>query len=455
MPCRCFAWNGGVIINIFSKLGIFSGIVGENKKTKLLFILDGVFINAAIVLTMGVFLSGYIVLLNGTDFLVGLLNNSNTWAAIVAIFSFMIYERMEKRKKFLITLLAVSRLMICSIVFLPLIFGNQSVNLYIVTIFVIVGNVLWGIYSIGFSVWLMSALPKHSRNEFIYVRMFWIRISFTIFTIVMGIVLDWFKKSYTGFMVVFIISLILSAIDVIILMKIEEPSNAVNKEVRFNKSMFFEPIRNNEYRGFLIFVFLFYASLSASSSFTPLYLIRYLKFDYSFISTVNVFAYIFMIICTKVWGRIELKKGLTFVFRITAFIVVAEFLIYSFLNNKTYYLLLFAPIFAGIGNSGFNIAVFNFRYEIMPENSKTIYEGWFGAVLGLSALAGPVMGNFLKKRLPVIENVIYQHSSFQMLYLISFVLATGVILLAFYSPGKFQLIRSGSRNVEGQKGVEA
>ena len=432
----------GVIVTLPGILHISKIHKDENKKTRLLFIIDGALINAALVLTAGIFLSGYIVFLGGSDFLVGLLNNSLTWASVAALFSYLIYERMESRKNFLLTLLIVSRLMVCSVIFLPLIFGKGPVTLWILTVTVIVGSVLWGIYAIGSSVWMMGSFPKETRNEFIYKRVFWLRISFTLFTIIMGFILDWSGKSYAGFVIVFLTSMVLSLADAIVLFNVKEPANKISKNYTFNLKMFFEPFTRKNYRTFLVFIFLFYSSLTISSSFTPLYLIRYLKFDYKFISVINVITYLFLILFTGLWSKLESKKGLMFVFKITGLIAIVEFLIYGFLKSDTYFLLYLAPVFAGVGYSGFNVAVMNYRYELMPENNRTIYEGWFGAVLGLSMLVSPVIGNFIMNRLPVLQNSYFQFSKFQIMYIISFILAVGVVLLAQKGSSKSEVYTS-------------
>jgi Na+/melibiose symporter-like transporter len=348
---------------------------------------------------------------------------------------------MQRRKKFLLVLLVVSRLMVCSAIFLPVIFGKGSVTLAILTVMVVVGNMLWGVYAIGSSVWMMGSFPKETRNEFVYKRVFWLRISFTLFTIIMGFILDWSGKSYTGFLIVFMTSMVLSLADVVVLSNIKESVNSITRNFRFNSKVFFEPFTRKNYRGFLIFIFLFYSSLTISSSFTPLYLIRYLKFDYKFISIINVIAYLFMILCTGFWSKLESKKGLMFVFKITGLIAIMEFLIYGFLKSDTYFLLYLAPVFSGIGYSGFNVAIFNYRYEIMPEENRTIYEGWFGAVLGFSVLVGPVIGNFVMNRLPVIQNTFFQYSKFQFMYIISYILAAGVVLLMLKGSSKSEVLQ--------------
>jgi MFS family permease len=72
----------------------------------------------------------------------------------------------------------------------------------------------------------------------------------------------------------------------------------------------------------------------------------------------------------------------------------------------------------------------------MPEKNRTLYEGWYGALFGLSLLVGPMVGNAVMNRLPVLENNLIQHSRFQLLYLISFALALPIILLSFRDRGQ-------------------
>lgn len=423
---------GEIIIKLTSTHLFSSVCFGENRRSQVLFILDGILINAATVLTTGIFLSGYIVNLRGSDFLVGILNNSSIWASIAAVSSFMVFERMRKRKKLLLILNLFSRLIICSAVFIPFAFSNKAAVLFAVTWMIVIGNVVWGFYSIGITVMMIGLLEKECRNQYIYVRMFWMRISFTLATIIMGFVLDSYNKSYTGFLIVFVVSLVLSVADVLVLTYVNEPEYIVDNETKVDPHMFLDPVKDKRYRKFLLFIFLFYLCITASTSFTPLYMIRYLGLDYSFISSINVLTYILMIACTRLWNRIERSRGLGFVMKVTALFAVGEVFIYSFLNNSTYYLLFLAPVVSGIGYSGFNITIMTYRYELVPENNKTIYEGWFGAVYGLSTLISPVIGSAIMANLPDFNNILYNHSDFQLLYLISSISAAFVIYIMLY-----------------------
>ncbi len=424
---------------------------GSYNRNQILFIIDAVLINASRILTTGIYISGYMVLLKAPDFLVGILNSSAAWATIASIFSFLVYERLQKRKKFLVILVSLSRLMVCSIIFLPLFIKNTTVLLAVASTMVITGNILWGFYSVGWMVWVMSVSPRASRNDFIYTRMLFLRIGIIGVMITMGFVLDHFKKSYTGFLIIFIVSLLLSVLDIIVFIKAEEPEKKVGKPTKFDIAVFWEPIRNSKFSKFLLFTFLYYITLTLSSSYSPLFQIKYLRLDYTFVSGVSVASYIFMLLSTRFWSKIERKKGIVFVMSITSFLIAVEFLIYGFLTADKYYLLFIAPIFSGVGNSGFNVCMMNYRYDIMPEENKTVYEGWFGAIYGLSTLLAPVIGGILMQRLPVIGNSLFTHGNFQFLYIISFTAASIVILLFFKGPWKFVNSVEANKTIVGER----
>jgi len=411
------------------------------NKVQRLFILDGVSINASVVLTSGIFLSGYVVLLGGSDFLTALLNNSMAWASIAAIFCSLVFERMRKRKKVIVTLHFLARMLVCSIIFLPLILKNNNITLPILACMVIAGNILWSFFSIGSVVWMMDAVPQETRKDFIYDRMFWLRISFTITTIVMGFILDAFNKTYTGFFIVFVTSLVFSVTDTVILMNIEEGESQVNIDRKINFKNIFEPWGNKEYRKFLIFVFLFYVIILSSVSYNPLYLIKYMNFDYKFISTITVISYIFMIVSTSYWKKAEWKRGIKYVLRMGALFIILEVLVYAFLTRRTYFLLYIAPVLSGIGNSGFNIAILNYRYDLMPENNKTIYEAWFTTIYGLGSMLAPIIGDYMITNIPLIKNILFEYSNFQLTYLITFLLNALVIFLFFGIKEKGGIIR--------------
>jgi MFS family permease len=171
-----------------------------------------------------------------------------------------------------------------------------------------------------------------------------------------------------------------------------------------------------------------------ASSFTPVYLIKYLKFDYSFITTANVISQVAMIASNLYWARVEKKKGFRFVLGITALFTIGELLVLSFLKGENFYLLFISTIISGIGMGGFGVSIFTYRYEIMPETGKTIFEGWFYFASGLGMLIAPFAGQAMIDFIPEFSNPVFQNSKMQLLYLISFVLLCILLFFTFVTP---------------------
>jgi Na+/melibiose symporter-like transporter len=416
---------------------------GEHKKSQILFLIDAALINSAHVLTTGVFLSGYVIYLKGSDFLVALLNNSAVWASILTIFSFMILERMKVRKKLLIIINVLSRVLTCGVVFLPLITKSNKNIILLLSIMVILGNFLWGFYRLGYMIWYMEIAPKEKKNDYIYMRMLFLRIANTIAMVLAGYILDYYNKGPTGFLIVFLASLVISLIDAVILLFVEEPEYGKTESIKGNGlkknvAMFFEPLKNNNYRRFLSFSFLYFLSLTISTSFTSTYLIRYLNLDYGIITTINIIMYLLMIASTKTWGRIQSIKSTVFVLKISALIAIFECFIYFFLTQQTTFVLYFAAIVSGIGYGGFNVAFIAYRFELMPNRGKSLYEGWFNAIDGISVLLAPIIGEIIIRNLGKLEGFSllgFPISKFQFLYIVSFILIFIVVILSFYKPG--------------------
>lgn len=416
---------------------------GEKGKSLLLFLLDGLIINGAYSLTTGVVLSGYLIHLGTSDFLTALLNNSMNYATILSLFSFIIFERMRRRKKLLLTMNFISRALVFSIVLLPLIFHSDGIIFPLLAVMIIASEAIWGIYRIGWTVWMMNIVPKESKSEYFYFRTFLLRLFISLVAIVSGFVLDYFNKGYIGFLIVISFSFVLSLIDLVILDKIEETDYITPGEGQNNLEMFLEPVLDKKYRSFLAFTFCFYLGLTMATSFTPVYLIRYLKLDYKFISIGNVISQVAMMASNIYWADVEKRKGSRLVLGVTAIFTAGELLVLSFLKADTYYLLFLSNIVLGIGMGGFWVSIFTYRFEIIPESGKTVYEGWFYFISGLGMLIAPFAGKVLIDYMPEFTNAVYGNSKIQLLYLISFSLLSLMTFFTYIKPvTKKQLINT-------------
>ncbi len=430
-------------------------------RDSILFIADAVIINAAYTLTTGSVLSGYAYLLGGNDFITAILNNSTNFSTVLCLFSFIIFERLKKRKNLLLIMNLLSRAMMFGILFLPGMDTTGSTKLAMLAAMVIIADIIWGIYRVGWIVWMMNILPPGSKTKYIYFRMLTLRIGVSLATIASGLVLDHYGKGYAGFAVIFTASFIMSVVDVVILSFVREDRYITDEAAKPStfRELMFQPAANGEYRNFLVFMLFFYLFETMASSFTPIYMIKYLKFDYRFITAVNAYTIIIMIIANRVWQKVEIRKGYNAVLGATAFIIASEMLVLSFLTKNTWYIVFLSATLRGIGFGGFNVSIFTYRYAIMPPSGKTLFEGWFYFMSGLGMLAAPFAGSAVLKFVTAMGLTsgstgingaggvagaaggigIAGDGGYRFLYLFSF------ILLLLLSAGNLRRIRTGKQ----------
>jgi hypothetical protein len=209
----------------------------------------------------------------------------------------------------LIVIYAVSRLLACSIVFLPVIYQHKNFQLHIIAAMTIVSNIIFNVYRVGMNVWVVSLLEPEIKGSFMYLWEGSIRVAFTFITVIMGFIMDAFGKRYMGFLIVFITALVLAIADIILLNNIYEPEYLVKDSTTNENIKLFEPLTNNKYRRFLLFTVLYSLVLHMSSSYTNVFLLKYLNLGYGFISIINIIKVIFMLASSRYWLKIGRKNN--------------------------------------------------------------------------------------------------------------------------------------------------
>lgn len=394
---------------------------GEEYGSQKLFILDAILINAAVGITTGVILSGYMLYLGASDFLSALINNSASFSAILCIFSFIFFEKKAKRKKILISMNLLSRTIFMLILAVPFIIEKEKTSFFLIAVLIVLSDVIFSIYRVGWLVWLMDIAPAKNKTNYIYMRMFYLRCAYAFVTLLSGFILDMFDKGFAGFAILFGSSYLLSLMDAIVLGRIREKGYMLDSASK-SLDRFLVPLKTKQYRDYLFFMFLFYFSFFISSAYTPVYMIKYLELDYKFILSMSVVSMTAMILSNLMWMKVEQRSGSGFVLSTSTLMQALGLLIIGFLTDRTYYLFFFSSVITGVGAGGFNTTSFSYRYELMPDVGKTIYESWFYLIFGVASLIAPIAGQMVINIMPEFTNTVFHNSKIQLLYMVSFAL---------------------------------
>lgn len=149
---------------------------------------------------------------------------------------------------------------------------------------------------------------------------------------------------------------------------------------------------------------LFFFFIWIGYSYRNLYMIKYLDLPYTYITILWNLSLFTQIIAVKKWGYFGDKHNWEKVFLYCLLFFCLEVLVFFFITKNTLLLLIPAHIFSGIANSGLFLAMYNIRYKYISKERKSVYEGFYGTIIGFSSIFSPLIANFLRNLLPMINN---------------------------------------------------
>ncbi len=96
---------------------------------------------------------------------------------------------------------------------------------------------------------------------------------------------------------------------------------------------------------------------------------------------------------TPLWGKISDLYGRRIIFQMTIIIFLIGSALCGLSQNMPQ-LIIFRAI-QGIGGGGLMAIAFAIIGDVIPPRERGRYQGYFGAVFGLSSVAGPLLGGYL------------------------------------------------------------
>lgn len=413
-----------------------AGIPSTNKLSKNKFQVQMSFTTAFRVLTSGVFLSGLATMMGAGDVMVGYISIIMNICGALIIFFAPFMERFKSRKKVTIVLTALSKSATVLIVLVPYIVPKGS-ELYFFVALIVIAFSLQAQTQVSLNNWLIHFVEEEKRGRYISIRMMVELVITILLSIAAGNLIDRVGGRHIAFVMIFGIAFIMAILEIITLLKIDDVRVSQDARTRYAlKDLFLVPWRNKEYRDFVVYITLFYFLLYTADSFTSVYLLKYLELNYTEITlTQQMFQSMPQLFLLFAWGRLSDKKGHKFVLNKCLWFFAFEVLFVMLSAKETaLYFLPIAFTFGALGNSGFNISLFNRRYELIPDEGRIVYDNFFSAAVGVALLLGPITGEALKNgiaRSGIASGV--QFGELRALYAISFI---GLIVLQLFSTRK-------------------
>lgn len=355
-------------------------------------------------LTSGAFLAGYASFLGAGDSFNGIIGAIPVLAGIIQLTSPIIFEKMEKRKLFISLLACLHRLLLGSLVFIPLLMKGRTSKLVLLAVLYFISYLSISFISPAVSGWLIDLTPENIRGRYFGARESYVLGTATIFTLIMGRVLDIYKtggNELGGFIVMFIFVGILALLNFVVLSFMKEPPVKRSKSDLSLKKVVTIPLKDKKFKRIILLFVLWNIGVQIGGPFFAVYMVTGLKLNYTFIMALGTLGTLTNVILVRLWGRMADRKSWVFVTKLSILILALTHLVWLVINKQTApFLVPLMHITGGAGWAGIGISTFNIQFQYSPEEGRTVFIGFNAALCGLvgflSTLAGSLILSLLK-----------------------------------------------------------
>jgi Na+/melibiose symporter-like transporter len=370
----------------------------EFHSSRKLFIFEGCAAVGIFSLTSGAFLAGFAEYLGASDQFNGILAAIPALAGIIQVFSPIVFEKLINRK-FLVSVLALFfRLVLGFMIFIPLLVQDKLLRLSLLAGMYFVANLAASFLTPAAGNWIISLTPESMRGNYFGRRDSYILAITSIIALVMGKVLDLFRQNnqtYTGFLLIAGVVIILTIINFYFLSSIKEPPVEI-KDMKLDiKKVFTVPIRDKNFRKIILLFLLWNVGFQIGGPFFGVYIVTGLKLKYTYIMILGALSSLTSVLAVRSWGRLADRKSWVFTTKMSLGLLAISHSTWFFVNAKNVLLLIPLYLLGGVAWAGINLSLFNIQFKYAPIEGRTIYIGFNAAIGGLVGFLTALLGSFV------------------------------------------------------------
>lgn len=370
----------------------FGAYSKELKRSLELVILGITFGMAYFTVFNGPSFNAFIRTLGAGDFVYSLIMALPILGGVIQIAGSLLMEHSGKRKAIFLGFGLVHRLIMIPVALIPVFVPEvyQDVRITLIVICLLIGSLANAMVGITFNSWMGSLIPSEIKGQYFSYRSMISTISAAVTTLAVGWFLD-MVPGYTGYSIVFIIVALFGAADILCFIWVYEPPMVKSEEKLNIKSMITIPLKNRNYRRFMLFAVVWTFGAGISGPFISLYQIEQLKLSFLQISLATQFASNLMtILFIRKIGNLIDRFGMKPVQKLACIIVATLPLLWTLTTPDTYSLAVVIGVLQGLGTPSYDMTALNLSIWLAPEKNRSVYLAFYAMVL---ALFGTMLGN--------------------------------------------------------------
>ncbi len=285
--------------------------------------------------------------------------------------------------------------------------------------------------AIAINSWFVDLIDSKIRGQYMSVRNMVALIANLIVPVIVSAFIDTSSDQYLAIVVVFTIAWIIMWAESYSFYKIgEPPMSPATKKIKL-KDVFIVPIKNKEFMKFMVPIAAFYFIWYIAMSYGTLYQLNYLGLSYTFISLASVLNVILQFIWYPIIGKLVDRYNTDLLLMACFMLYFIDSLIWGFTNlSSKYLMIILVNVIASMTAPFFSLTLFKKKYDIIPQTERSLYDGFYTAIIASIIALAPIIGSLLKDYIAV--NIkpfwIFEVPQFQLIFMVTNILLLVLIL---------------------------
>ncbi|MFN4245642.1 MAG: MFS transporter [Brevinematia bacterium] len=365
------------------------------------------------ILHQGFFLQSFIIFLNGPDFWISLIPNSQFIFSFLGILSGYYLVRVGERK----TSAIISNLVYRCIFILPaialLIFGRSSITLTVFIVSTLISFVFFRFLMVIWMRWMDLLVFEETRGRYLGIRK-----TFTTFFLLVGFlfggyIIEYFAKLgkvEVAFILLFVIVAVIGVVSSwLYSFKFDIKTKTQDISFRDFLKLAFSSIKLKKHKSIILFFMLFEGVSSIGVPFIPVQIVKNFGLSTEYLGIQFSIYALSMTISSYFWGKILDEFGPRSVLQLSTLGLCLTISLWVFVPKELWFILSFVePLLSGVFSGGYESV---FMYVIFSEVKQKFKDYFFSivsAINGIAILIGSAISFFIV--------VVFGEFSFFLLY---------------------------------------
>lgn len=355
-------------------------------------------------LVTGAFLAAILKQVGGSDVVTGVVSSFISFACVAQLFSGVLVKPGRSIKKRLLLLALLNEMMFASLYVIPFIGMPASLKTALFVAMIMSAYLILNLTTPVKYKWLMGFVGAGERGRFTANREIVSLIGGMIFTMAMGVLVDYYKavnREQTGFIlcgVTMVAVALLHSVSILLCDDEVQPQDDAALSGQF-RAAFLLIGQSGALRRLLLVDVLWKAALYLSTPYYSTYLIGELGFSLTFVSALGIVYGVVRALASPWCGRLADRRGWADLLTLCLCVAAAGFLVNVFTRPESRLLYAAYYVFYAVSMAGINAGLTNITYDYIPEQHFAQAMGARNAVSGVVGFLASLLGGVIVGRI--------------------------------------------------------